>query len=100
MLDVSLNGQDFTELPHTFRYYFISDTKIEPCEGLDDDEPECKIQGQGLFDTPNKELKVCLDFNFNENKYNCERKVDLKWNKVDKNFTFKMPKLSWIIGDH
>jgi hypothetical protein len=30
MLDVSLNNQEFTELPHTFRYYFITDTKITP----------------------------------------------------------------------
>jgi hypothetical protein len=30
MLDVSLNGQDFTELPHTFRYYFITEAKVVP----------------------------------------------------------------------
>jgi len=28
MLDVSVNGQEFTELAHTFRYYFITETKI------------------------------------------------------------------------
>ena len=100
MLDVSLNGQDFTELAHTFRYYFISDTKVEPNEAQDDEEPDCKITGQGLFDTPLKELKVNLDFTFNENNYCCERNVEIKWNKVDKNFEFKMPKISWIIGDH
>lgn len=100
MLDVSLNGQDFTELPHTFRYYFISETKITPNEGFDDTEPECKIQGNGLFDTPAKQLKITLDFNFNDNKYSCERALDLKWNKPEKQFEFIMPKLAWIIGDH
>ncbi len=39
MLDVSLNGQEFTELPHTFRYYFITETKITPNQGEDDTEP-------------------------------------------------------------
>lgn len=32
MLDVSLNGQQFTELPHTFRYYLISETVLSPCQ--------------------------------------------------------------------
>ena len=82
MLDVSLNGQDFTDIPHTFRYYFISETKIIPNEGMDDDEPECKIQGQGLFDNPNKQLKINLDFTYNSNPFTCERMIDLKWNKT------------------
>ncbi len=43
MLDVSLNNQEFTELPHTFRYYFITDTKITPHQGEDDAEPECVL---------------------------------------------------------
>ena len=82
MLDVSLNGQEFTELPHTFRYYFITESKITPNEGEDDTEPECKIQGHGLFDTPNKQLKIVLKFTYKENKLDCERNVDIKWNKV------------------
>lgn len=81
MLDVSFNGQDFTDLPHTFRYYFISDTKVVPSSGTDDAEPECRIQGQGLFDTPGKQLRANLDFTFAEKKYRCERNVDSKWNK-------------------
>jgi len=26
--------------------------------------------------------------------------VELQWNKNDKNFTFKMPSIQWLIGDH
>lgn len=100
MLDVSLNGQDFTEIPHTFRYYFISEVKIIPNEGQDDSEPQCTIQGSGLFDTPHKQLKVSLNFDFHEKKIACERNIEVKWNKAEKTFTFKFPKLTWIIGDH
>lgn len=71
MLDVSFNGQDFTDLPHTFRYYFVSEAKVVPNEGNDDAEPECKIQGHGLFDTPGKQLKIYLDFSFEAKKYSC-----------------------------
>jgi hypothetical protein len=58
------------------------------------------IQGNGLFDTPHKQLKISLNFDFADKKIGCERIIDLKWNKTDKNFNFKLPKLSWIIGDH
>lgn len=100
MLDVSINGQDFTDFPHTFRYYFITDLKITPNESQDDAEPECLIQGSGLFDTPHKQLKVLLSFDLNGKKINCQRSVEIKWNKTEKSFNFKLPKLSWIIGDH
>lgn len=100
MLDVSINGQDFTDLPHTFRYYFINDIKLTPNESQDDAEPDCLIQANGLFDTPHKQLKITLNFDHIEKKISCERTIDLKWNKADKSFAFKLPKLSWIIGDH
>jgi hypothetical protein len=100
MLDVSINGQDFTELPHTFRYFFITDVKITPNESQDDAEPECSIHGNGLFDTPHKQLKIALNFDFREKKISCERNIDVKWNKTEKFLSFKLPKLSWIIGDH
>lgn len=41
-----------------------------------------------------------LNFIHQEQKYNCKRNVELKWNKAEKNFIFKMPELKWIIGDH
>ena len=100
MLDVSINGQDFTELPHTFRYYFITDVKITPNESQDEAEPEITIQANGLFDTPHKQLRITLSFDYQEKKILSERNVELKWNKVDKLLTFKLPKLAWIIGDH
>lgn len=100
MLDISLNGQDFTEMPHTFRYYFITEAKVVPNEGEDDAEPECKVIGQGFFDTPAKELTIILEFTHKNVRYNCQRKVDLRWNKTEKSYDFKMVKLSWIIGDH
>lgn len=100
MLDISLNGQDFTEMPHTFRYYFITEAKVVPNEGEDDAEPECKVIGQGFFDTPAKELTIILEFTHKNVRYNCQRKVDLRWNKAEKSYDFKMVKLSWIIGDH
>ena len=59
---------------------------MEPCEGMDDDEPECRLQGTGLFDTPHKELRINLDFSFNENRFSCERNVDLRWKKGEKEF--------------
>lgn len=67
---------------------------------MDDAEPECLLQGTGLFDTVQKELKIRLNFDHKEKHLDCERKLELKWNKTEKTFTFKIPKLSWIIGDH
>ena len=49
-------------MPHTFRYYFITETSISPFEGLDDAEPEIIINGKGLFDTPHKILTLHLLF--------------------------------------
>lgn len=100
MVDVSLNGQGFTDMPHTFRYYFITETALAPHEGLDDAEHEVVVSGKGLFDTPYKTLTLSLEFPHKEHLMVCERNVDVGWSKADKHFGFKMPKLSWIIGDH
>ena len=91
MVDVSLNGQQFTEHHQTFRFYSVSETALTPNEGFDTGEFDVTITGKGLFDNPNKNLVLELNFIHNEQKYNCRRSVDLKWNKTDKNFVFKMP---------
>jgi hypothetical protein len=62
MLDVSINGQEFTDLPHTFRYYLITDLTVTPHEGLDDAESDILIQGKGLFDSTQKKLILILKF--------------------------------------
>ena len=87
-------------MPFTFRYYFITETVIEPAECQDEDEPCIKISGRGFFDNPHKEIQINLSFSHEEKEYVCERRVEVKWEKTEKVFTFKMPKLQWIIGDY
>ena len=53
-----------------------------------------------MFDTPHKQLKISLNFDFQDKKISCERNIEVKWNKTDKSYSYKLPKLSWIIGDH
>lgn len=69
-------------------------------EGLDDAEPDVVLSGKGLFDSPTKEVTVSLTFMHKEISYHCVRNVDAKWFKAERHFVFKMPKLSWLIGDH
>jgi hypothetical protein len=58
MVDISLNGQEFTNHPQTVRFYLISEASLSQHEGIDTDEPIITISGKGLFDTPFKELTL------------------------------------------
>ncbi len=41
-----------------------------------------------------------MNFKQNQTHYDCQREVEVQWNKQDKKFRFKMPSIQWMIGDH
>lgn len=82
VVDVSLNGQEFTNHPQTMRFYFITETNISPNEGNEEEEPEVMISGRGLFDTPFKQLTLELAFVFEGNDYSCHKVVEATWLKT------------------
>lgn len=99
VVDVSLNGQEFTNHPQTIRFYLITETGISPVEGNEQEETIVTITGKGLFDTPFKRLSIDLGFSLGEHEYRCEKEIEAEWHKTEKKFSFKMPTLAWILGD-
>jgi len=77
LIDVSLNGQEFTDHPQTFRFYWITETSLSPNEGFQEGEYHVVVNGKGLFDSQSKQLKLLMNFKHNETQYDCQREVEL-----------------------
>ena len=57
LVDVALNGQQFTGKPVNFRYYDVKITSIDPKLGPSTGGTNIKINGKGLYDAGVKRIK-------------------------------------------
>jgi hypothetical protein len=57
-VDISLNGQQFTGMPSTFRFYELKNISVGPNEGLPEGGYELFLSAEGLFSS--NELKLYL----------------------------------------
>jgi hypothetical protein len=53
---VSLNGQQFTGQPSSFRFYDVKITSIAPNNDIIQGGAKVVIAGEGFFDTLNKKI--------------------------------------------
>jgi hypothetical protein len=90
-VDISLNGQQFLGSPSVFRYYDIKVERIYPTITTHEGSTLMTIEGQGLFDTIAKKVRL-------ENSFG-SRMIDAKWDKVKNNFFFYTPPISWLAGN-
>lgn len=89
-VDISLNGQQFSGSPSSFRFYDIQIETISPDGGPSEGGTTVKIIGTGFFDSETKNVKIVSRFG--------DRLRGLDWNKNEKCYEFKMPPLSWLFG--
>jgi len=89
-VDVSLNGQQFTGLPSSFRFYDIKINRLTPNNDVSEGNSTVHIEGQGFIDSDAKKLKFISKFG--------ERLVDLVWVKATKQYTFIVPPITWLFG--
>ncbi|KRW99588.1 Regulator of chromosome condensation 1/beta-lactamase-inhibitor protein II [Pseudocohnilembus persalinus] len=90
VIDVSLNGQQFTGQPNSFRFYDIQIKKVFPNKVPFEGGATVTVQGEGLFDNVNKKMIFETEFG--------TRLIDLVWEKQTKSFTFIAPPISWLVG--
>lgn len=55
-VDISLNGQQFTGQPSSFRFYSINVTSVTPTNVTAAGGAKVIINGEGFFDTSNKKI--------------------------------------------
>eukprot|EP00828_Plagiopyla_frontata_P012276 TRINITY_DN16991_c0_g1_i4.p1 TRINITY_DN16991_c0_g1~~TRINITY_DN16991_c0_g1_i4.p1 ORF type:complete len:357 (-),score=85.13 TRINITY_DN16991_c0_g1_i4:22-1092(-) len=91
-VDISLNGQQFTGFPSSFRFYNIKIKDIYPKNGTNVGGTTVKVQGEGFFDTIYKKIKFISKLG--------ERLIDVAWDKVNKQFNFVCPPLNWLLGSY
>ncbi|KAL4436169.1 hypothetical protein ABPG74_018153 [Tetrahymena malaccensis] len=89
-VDVSLNGQQFTGQPSSFRFYDVHVSKLEPNNDALSGGARCKLMGEGFFDTLSKRIMF-------KSKYG-ERLIDINWDKKERSFTFIAPPINWLLG--
>ncbi len=70
-IDVSLNGQQFTGLPSSFRFYDVKVTKIHPSNSPSSGDTYVILEGRGFMDSDTKKLRFRSKFG--------ERLVGLVW---------------------
>lgn len=87
-VDVSMNGQQFSGYPLTYKFYDIQfkgiDPKLSPING----GTKIKIHGDGFFDTSTKKAKIISNYG--------ERLCDIQWDRNDKSFQFVTNPLGWL----
>jgi len=61
-VDISLNGQQFTGFPSSFKFYNIQDTSIVPTSGSPQGGLHINARGNAFFDTLQKKVKFGCKF--------------------------------------
>ncbi|EGR29393.1 rcc1 family hect domain protein, putative [Ichthyophthirius multifiliis] len=89
-VDVSLNGQQFTGQPSSFRFYDIQIHKLEPNNDALSGGATSKLMGEGFFDTLTKKIMFKSIYG--------ERLIDINWDKKERTFSFIVPPITWLLG--
>lgn len=91
MIDVAINGQQFTGHSLNFRYYDVAVYEVIPLLGSLSENTVIKIIGRGLYDSTAKKVRV-------HNEYG-EREVQVLWDHKAKIYMCTVPPLSWLFGE-
>lgn len=99
-VDISLNGQQFTGMPSTFRFYELKNISVTPSEGLPDGGYELTLVADGLFGSNALKLYLKAQVKHLEEEFELGRIIEsFDYDKASKKLTFKMPPLTWLLGD-
>lgn len=93
LVDVALNGQQFTGKPVNFRYYDVKITDIEPGVGPSIGGTNIKINGKGLYDAGVKRIR------FTSEDGKGIREVVADWDKKLKCLRVTVPAYKWLFID-
>jgi hypothetical protein len=93
LVDVALNGQQFTGKPVNFRYYDVKITAIEPEVGPSIGGTNIKINGKGLYDAGVKRIR------FSSEDGKGIREVVADWDKKLKCLRVTVPAYKWLFSD-
>lgn len=93
LVDVALNGQQFTGKPVNFRYYDVKITSIEPKLGPSTGGTNVKINGKGLYDAGVKRIK------FSSQDGKGIREVVADWDKKLKCLRVTVPAFKWLFAE-
>jgi hypothetical protein len=91
MIDVAINGQQFTGHSLNFRYYDVEIFEVVPLLGSLAENTVIKIIGRGLYDSTAKKVRVRNQFG--------EREVQVIWDYKAKIYMCTVPPLSWLFGE-
>mmetsp|Transcript_24017 Transcript_24017/g.42635 ORF Transcript_24017/g.42635 Transcript_24017/m.42635 type:complete len:850 (+) Transcript_24017:12-2561(+) len=91
MIDLAINGQQFTGHSLNFRYYDVGIYEVIPLLGSSAENTVIKIIGRGLYDSTAKKVRV-------KNEYG-EREVQVLWDHKAKIYMCTVPPLSWLFGE-
>jgi len=92
MVDVALNGQQFTGRPVSFRYYDIEVERVEPDFGPHEGGTNVVICGRGLYDASIKRIQFETDCGEGM------REVTADWDRKDRAIRCTVPPLSWMFN--
>lgn len=74
-VDISLNGQQFTGMPSTFRFYDIRNITLSQVEGLPEGGYDIVISADGLFSSSDLMLKLEAYANLPDGKIDLTREI-------------------------
>ena len=90
MIDVSLNGQQFSKKPLNFRYYDVEVQEMVPNNGRTDEGTTLMVVGKGLYDSSAKKLRI--------QSAHGEREISVQWDRKDKRYICVVPPVNWILS--
>jgi hypothetical protein len=93
LVDVALNGQQFTGRPLNFRYYDVTITSIEPPIGPAVGGTNIKIIGRGLYDAGVKRVRILTKDGKGK------REVAADWDKKLRCLRVTMPAYKWLFAE-
>jgi len=90
MVDVAINGQQFTNKPLNFRYYDVEVYGATPNNGFSHESTTLKISGKGFYDSSGKKIRMKTEYG--------EREIPVHWDRKSKHFLCVVPPVNWLFG--
>ena len=93
LVDVALNGQQFTGKPVNFRYYDVKIQQVEPPLGPSIGGTNIKVLGRGLYDAGIKRIRISTADGKGK------REVTAEWDKKYKCLRCTIPAFRWLFAE-
>jgi len=93
LVDVALNGQQFTGKPVNFRYYDVTITSIEPPIGPSGGGTNITIKGRGIYDAGVKKIRILTKDGKGK------REVTADWDKKLRCMRVTVPAYNWLFAE-